>query len=169
MSRSAKKPEPQAVLQFARRGRARAAGEDTSNQVAAVLAKAGFSDPTLVLRWRDIVGDDVARIAQPTKLTRGADGDVLTLKCETGATVFLQHETRSLIQRINTYLGGSQVARLKLVGGQLTSLGQPPEHPQRRSTREAEDARQTDTKPSLSEALSKLARRRVGGRPKPAD
>jgi hypothetical protein len=77
MSQSAKRPNPQAVLQFARRGRARAAGEDTGNQVAAVLAKAGFSDPTLVLRWHDIVGVDVARIAQPTKLTRGPEGDVL--------------------------------------------------------------------------------------------
>src|SRR5258705_3542729 len=144
MSQSAKRPNPQAVLQFARRGRARAAGEDTGNQVAAVLAKAGFSDPTLVLRWRDIVGADVARIAQPTKLSRGAEGDVLTLKCEAGAAVFLQHETRSLIQRINTYLGSSRVVRLKLVGGQLTPPSQPEDHPQRRRTREAEDVSPSD-------------------------
>jgi len=160
MSQSAKTPDPQAVLQFARRGRARAAGDDTGNQVAAVLAKAGFSDPTLVLRWRDIVGADVARITQPLKLVSGAEGDVLTLKCEAGAAVFLQHETRALLERINRYLGVSRVVRLKLVGGSIVAPAQPPEHPQRRRTREAEDPPQPDAKPTLSNALSRLARRR---------
>jgi len=168
MSQSAKKPDPQAVLQFARRGRARPAGDDTGNQVAAILSKAGFSDSALVLRWRDIVGADVARIAQPTKLSQGPEGEVLTLRCEPGAAVFLQHETRALLQRINAYLGSSRVVRLKLISGQVTVPKELDEHPGQR-IRQGRETQQTDGKPSLSEALAKLSRRRSGGRRDPPD
>ena len=58
-----------------------------------------------MLRWCEIVGPDIARIAEPLRLTEGPEGAVLTLKCEAGAAVFLQHQTRELLQRLTAYLG----------------------------------------------------------------
>src|SRR5882672_10498754 len=123
MSQSAKGKNPQAVFQSAtaRRGRAGAAGRDALNHASAALAKAGFSDPTLVLNWREIAGADIARIAQPVRLSEGPEGAVLTLRCEAGAAVFLQHQTRALLERINGYLGASRIARLRLVSGELSA------------------------------------------------
>ena len=107
----------------ARRGWARAASEDAIPLTASAFARAGFSDSSLVLRWAEIVGADVARVARPVKLQSDREGAVLTLKCEPGAAVLLQHETRRLLQRLNAYLGANRVARLKLVSGELGSAG----------------------------------------------
>jgi hypothetical protein len=171
MSQSAKGKGSQAVFQSApaRRGRARAAGQDALSHASAALAKAGFSDATLVLHWREIVGADIARIAQPVKLSQGPDGAVLTLRCEAGAAVFLQHQTRALLERINGYLGASRIARLRLVAGELSRSAEPTDHPGRSPTRQDEETSSPGAKLPLSEALSRLARSRSGSRPKRAD
>ncbi len=113
----------------ARRGRAGPAGEDALGHAAAALHRAGFLDATLVLRWGEIVGADIARIAEPLKLTEGPEGGVLTLKCEAGAAVFLQHQTRDLLERLASYLGPSRITRLRLVPGELERPDGPPDHP----------------------------------------
>lgn len=98
---------------------------------AQAFARAGFSDPTLVLRWREIVGADVARVAQPFKLSQSPAGGVLTLKAEPAASVFLQHQTRMLCERINAYLGRSAVVRLRFVQGAVPIRQQPSPCPAR--------------------------------------
>ena len=87
----------------------------------AAFARAGFADTTLVLRWADIVGPEVARLAQPLKLVDNPTGGVLTLKAEAAASVFLQHESRPLCARINAYLGKQAVQRLRFVYGSVVT------------------------------------------------
>ena len=147
----------------ARRGRAGPAGEDALGHAAAALHRAGFLDATLVLRWGEIVGADIARIAEPLKLTEGPEGGVLTLKCEAGAAVFLQHQTRDLLERLASYLGPSRITRLRLVPGELERPDGPPDHPGADALRPDEPA----SPPTLSQALERLERRRVSARGKP--
>ncbi len=142
----------------ARRGWAHAASEGARQLTAGALARAGFSDSTLVLRWAEIVGDELARVARPIKLQSDRDGAVLTLKCEPGAVVFLQHETRSLIQRLNAYLGANRIARLKLVAGELTEALELPKHPRAGRSPGSENIAGAP----LSQALQRLSRRRKG-------
>ncbi len=146
----------------ARRGRAGPAGQDALNHATAALQRAGFPDATLVLRWREIVGDDIARIAEPLKLTEGPEGGVLSLKCDPGAAVFLQHQTRDLLERLAAYLGPSRIARIRLVPGELERHDGPPDHP-------AAGAPVADEGPrpaTLSQALERLEHRRSRARPK---
>ena len=86
----------------------------------AAFARAGFPDPTLVLRWEEIAGPETARLARPIRFSQGPNGGVLTRKAEPGAALFLQHETRPLCERINAYLGRPAVSRLRFVQGPLT-------------------------------------------------
>ena len=104
-----------------RRGRAATVARDAPALAAAAFARKGFADPTLVLRWEEIVGAEVARLARPLKLNEGPNGGVLTLKAEPGASLFLSHETRALCARINAYLGREAVTRLRFVQGPLAS------------------------------------------------
>ena len=162
MKRTKKRSNPPANPSVARRGRAGAAGQDALNHATAALQRAGFPDATLVLRWREIVGDDIARIAEPLRLSEGPEGAVLTLKCEAGAAVFLQHQTRDLLERLATYLGPSRIARVRLVPGELARQEGPPDHP-------AAGARIAPESPSpatLSQALERLEHRRGRGRTK---
>src|SRR5262245_712376 len=160
MKRTNKRSEPGEAPSTARRGRAGHAGEDVLGHAGIALQRAGFADATLVLRWREIAGADIARIAEPMKLTEGPEGGVLTLKCETGAAVFLQHQTRELQQRLSTYLGPGRVARIRLVPGELERSQGLPDHP----LIGAPGADEPAEPPSLPEALERLNRRR--GRPK---
>lgn len=147
-----------------RRGRAAAIGKDAQMLSRAGFERAGFPESGLVLRWKEIVGPEVARIALPLRIAEGPSGGVLTLKADPAASVFLQHESRTLCGRINAYFGREAVARLRFVAGEIA--------PDRGSSRmrataaEAsinDPARQFSGSESLKEALLALARWRQRG------
>jgi len=134
MSRSAKPTERQeAPRTYPRHNWVRAASETALTEASGAFARAGFPDPSLVLRWTEIAGAAVARLARPMKWQEGESGATLTLKCEAGAAVLLQHQTRELIQRLNAYLGPGRIARVKIVPGQISRAPEPPDHPARTS------------------------------------
>jgi|SRR5579871_916469 len=110
---------PKAPLEPARRGRAALLNADAHQAARTAFTRAGFADPTLVLHWDAIVGPDVARLARPIRLTEGPEGGTLSIKVQPGAALFLQHETRSLMARINAFLGRPAVARLRISQGAL--------------------------------------------------
>jgi hypothetical protein len=128
---------------------------------AAALSRAGFSDPALILQWEKIAGPETARLARPLKLSQGAQGGVLTLQAEPAAAVFLQHETRSLCERINRFFGMPLVARLRFV---QTALPHRPPAP--KPVRPATEIAPNDPVLSFNgpdgvrEALCRLARAR---------
>ena len=109
-----------------RRGRSAAIAADAGSLAAGALARRGFTDPTLVLRWRDIVGAQVADIAVPVRLREGPTGATLTLKAEPGAALFLQHESRQLCARINAWAGRALVTRLRFLQGPLAERPDSP-------------------------------------------
>ncbi|HEX3808596.1 MAG TPA: DciA family protein [Rhizomicrobium sp.] len=153
----------------ARRNWAAPVSRDASATGATALARAGFADPTLIFRWAEIVGPEVASLAQPLKLAEGAQGGVLTLKAEPGAAVFLQHEARALCERINAFLGRPAIARLRFVQGPVLARA----NPSRRSPAKVpilpdDPVRRFEGKDALREALLRLAGTRAA-RPKPAD
>jgi hypothetical protein len=163
MARDAKHDTPEPPP---RRNRAEPVARNAAALSQDVFARAGFRDPTLVLHWVTIAGADVARIAQPVRLSDGPSGGVLTLKAEPGASLFLQHESRALCERINTYLGRNAVARLRFVQGPLAQAParrRPPPKPAAEPP--PDDPAQAFHGPEpVREALIKLARRRAARR-----
>jgi hypothetical protein len=150
-----KQPAPE----FKRRNWAAQVGGDANIAARTAFAKAGFTDPTLVLRWREIAGEQTARLARPLKLS---DSGVLTLKAEPAAALFLQHETRALCARINSYLGRDAVTRLRFVQGPLaTPLPPPPAPPRPKEPAPDDPARRWKGPSKLGDTLLNLARRRV--------
>ncbi len=123
------------------------------------FARAGFADPTLVLRWVEIAGAETARLARPVRLT---DTGTLTLKAEPAAALFLQHETRALCARINSYLGRVAVTKLRFVQGTLLTPPPPPPRRSRPSEPTPTDpARRYQGPEGLGQALLALARQRT--------
>jgi hypothetical protein len=144
-----------------RRNRMEAVERGLGVVAAAAFERAGFRDPTLIVRWAEIVGPEVARYTRPVKLSEGPAGGVLTLKSEPGASVFLQHESRTLCERINTYLGRAAIARLRFVQGEIAA--RPAAAPLPRAAAEApatDPARGFQGPERLKEALINLARAR---------
>ncbi|HSZ75571.1 MAG TPA: DciA family protein [Rhizomicrobium sp.] len=147
-----------------RRNRADVIARDVALAASGTFARAGFRDPTLLLRWEEIAGAEVARIARPFRLNEGPSGGVLTLKAEPGAAVFLQHETRALCGRINTFLGHNAVTRLKFVQAALTQRPKPPQPKRLAATVPPGDPALSYKGPQkLHESLLRFARARRGG------
>jgi len=157
MSRKATEPQ-----RSVRGNKARPIHDEMRTQSAQVFSRAGFSDPTLVLHWREIAGEETARIACPIRFADSAQGGILTLRAEPGAALFLQHESPALIDRVNAFLGRLAVAKLRFVQGPLT---RPPAKPTKRASPKA---CVPDTDPAVGfkgpeavrEALLKLAQAR---------
>lgn len=144
-----------AATQAPRRPRSgRAAGIALLEHVSRVFQGAGFMDPGFLLHWPEIAGAHIARVAQPVKWQESPTGAVVTLCCEPGAAVLLQHETRALVEKCNAYLGHGRIARFRFVNGTVPSEAAIPPHP-------APDSNHNKDKASLNEALEKLRRTRA--------
>ena len=144
-----------------RRGRVAALAGDARNVAHTAFLRAGFTDPTLVLRWSEIAGPEVARLAQPVKLVEGATGGTLTLRAVPGAALFLAHEKLALGERINAWLGRPAIAQIKFSQGAL--LPRPPAPaPQKKphALPPADPSRRYQGPDGLAQALQALARRR---------
>lgn len=134
---------------------------DARSVAHTAFLRAGFTDPTLVLRWSEIAGPEVARLAQPVKLADGPSGGTLTLRAVPGAALFLAHEKRALAERINAWLGRPAVAQIKFSQG---ALRPPPPAPAPQKKLHAlpptDPTRRYQGPEGLSQALQALARRR---------
>lgn len=132
----------------------RAAGIALLEHVSRAFQRAGFVDPGFLLHWPEIAGAHIARVAQPVKWQETPAGAVVTLCCEPGAAVLLQHETRTLVEKCNAYLGTGRIARFKFVNGAVSAEAAIPPHP-------APDSNHSPDKISLDEALERLGRTRA--------
>jgi hypothetical protein len=157
----ARGPKETQELPIQRRNRILPVGGDAGLTAGLAFARAGFTDPTLVLRWSEIAGPEVARLAQPVKFTDGPSGGTLTLRATPGAALFLAHEKRPLCERINAYLGRPAVTQLKFSQGALL-----PRPPVKTVTKKpgplpaADPSRRYQGPQDLKAALEALARRR---------
>ena len=131
----------------------------------AAFARAGFSDPALILHWVEIAGPEVAKIARPVRFS--AQGGLLTLLAEPAAALFLGHESRALMGRINAYLGRPAVQKVKFVQGRLSQAPVAPVPPRPARSLNSSDPANTYRGPAdLKAALQSLARWRTAGAPK---
>jgi len=136
-------------------------GMDAKSAGTFAFVRAGFSDPSLVLRWSEIAGAAVARLAQPVKLSQGPSGGALTLRAAPGAALFLSHEKRSLCERINAYLGHEAVVQLKFVqGAPPPRPAAPPAQKKPGALPPSDPSRHYQGPEGLTKALQALARRR---------
>jgi len=144
-----------------RRNRPTDVGMDARSAAASAFVRAGFHDPTLVLRWSEIAGSEVARIAQPLKFSEGPSGGTLTLRTAPGAALFLAHEKRGLCARINAYLGRDAVAQLKFSQGGPFAVRPPaPKAKAAGALPSGDPSRRYQGPEGLAKALQALARRR---------
>jgi hypothetical protein len=72
--------------------------------------------------WEAVVGPQLAAVTLPRRLT----GGTLTLACSGTTAMELQHLSPWVIERVNAYLGGRTVERLRLL---QEVLPQPPAPP----------------------------------------
>ena len=112
-----------------------AAGRALTGTLKALEARFGQGADGLKARWREIVGPDLARRTEPTRLVRSklGDGASLEIRVEGPSAAIIQHRAGDVIERVNLFLGAGAVSRLRIVQGPLrgvkTSRQPPPARP----------------------------------------
>lgn len=130
----------------------------------------------LEARWREIVGDQLARVTRPQKLSkgRGAAAGVLELRVAGPAALLVQHQSADILARVNLFLGAGSVDRLRIAQGPVKPLSAPAAAPPRSARRpppldaaaEAALARSIEAAPDeLKAALAALGRAVLTRRP----
>lgn len=132
-------------------------------------AKFGRGAGALEPRWREIVGDQLARVTRPQKLTKGraGSGGTLELRVAGPAALLVQHQSADILARVNLFLGDGAVDKLRIAQGPVKPLPAPAASTRGARRRidpleaaaEAELARSVEAAPdALRAALSGLGR-----------
>ena len=79
----------------------------------------GAGPAVLQARWREIVGETLARRTEPVKVTKPRTGGpgALELRVEGPAATLIQHQAGEIIARVNMFLGAGSVDKLRIVQG----------------------------------------------------
>lgn len=136
-----------------------------SKATRATFRRRGFAHAGVLSRWPEIVGEELATMSCPEKLSfppgRG-DGGTLQVRVAGGFATELQHLEPLVIERINTFFGYAAIGRLALKQGPLPAPRQARglERALGRAEQEALGARVAATADQgLKSALLELGRR----------
>ncbi len=105
----------------------------------------------LIQRWREIVGETLARRTQPVKLVRPRKGAAATLEVRVDgpAAALVQHQSADILARVNLTLGEGTVDRLRIVQGPVSA---PPVAIKRRKPPPLDAAQEAELSAGLVEA-----------------
>lgn len=145
------------------------AGRSLAPLIKKLDAQFGRGASALEPRWVEIVGERLARVTRPQKLTkgRGNAGGVLELRVVGPAALLVQHQSADIIQRVNLFLGAGSVEKLRIAQGPVKPLPASGAKPRPRgravlplpAATEAELNASVEAAPdSLKAALGKLGR-----------
>lgn len=95
------------------------AGRALQGLIRELDAKFGRGASALEPRWTEIVGERLARVTRPQKLTRGRGGagGTLELRVAGPAALLVQHQSEEILQRVNLFLGAGSVDKLRIAQG----------------------------------------------------
>jgi len=102
--------------------------------VADVFKRQGFTSCEIVTHWDDIVGPEIAALAEPVRMQWVRTGDpndappaTLILRVEGPAALEIAHMRAVILERVNRYLGWQAVDKVALRQAPLIHRRRPPQ------------------------------------------
>ncbi len=131
------------------------AGRSLSKLIRELDERFGQGPGALQARWREIVGEQIARRTEPVKLVKGrADaGAALEIRVAGPSAALVQHQAPEILARVNLFLGAGSVERLRIVQGPLRpQTGPSPASTPRRRAAPLDAAQEAELARSLADA-----------------
>lgn len=135
------------------------AGRALQGLIRELDAKFGRGASALEPRWTEIVGERIARVTRPQKLSkgRGGAGGTLELRVAGPAALLVQHQSEEILQRVNLFLGAGSVEKLRIAQGPVKPpTGLPPPVHARTIQRPLPAHQEAELKASVAEAPDPL-------------
>lgn len=130
------------------------AGRGLNKLVKELDAKFGQGPGALQVRWREIVGEQIARRTEPVKLIKGRGGapGSLEIRVAGAAAALVQHQGTEILARVNLFLGDGAVGKLRIVQGPLQPLAATAAPPARRRAAPLDAAQEAELAQGLAAA-----------------
>jgi hypothetical protein len=95
------------------------AGKSLAPLIKKLDEKFGQGPGVLKARWREIVGDTLARRTEPVRVikSRTGEGGTLELRVDGPVASLIQHQAPQITQRLDLLLGKGAVTKLRIVQG----------------------------------------------------
>ncbi len=137
------------------------AGRALQGLIKELDAKFGRGASALEPRWTEIVGERLARVTRPQKLTkgRGGAGGTLELRVAGPAALLVQHQSEDILKRVNLFLGAGSVDKLRIAQGPVKSpVGLAPAAKNRSAPRPLPAQQEAELKAAVADAPDGLRR-----------
>lgn len=167
-------PTPEEALAILRAKRTRPqrrppppAGKNLAPLLRELEDRFGKGPAALQARWREIVGDTLARRTEPVRIIKGRNGEggALELRVDGPVASLIQHQAPQITARLDMLLGKGVVTRLRIVQGPVKAPAAPaPQRPRRKPPLDAalekqlSDSLAEQPDGGLKDALLKLGR-----------
>ena len=119
----------------------------------------------LLTHWPEIVGEDIAKISRPGKVSYGKGfGATLTLVCGGAAAPLVQMQASRIVQKVNACYGYAAISHVRIVQTAPDGFAEPQAEfrpaprPDPELDARAQDVADGVADPELREALQTLAR-----------
>ena len=142
------------------------AGKSLAPLIKQLDAKFGQGPGLLKARWREIVGETLARRTEPVRVikSRTGEGGTLELRVDGPVASLIQHQAPQITQRLDLLLGKGAVTKLRIVQGPVKVQTAPPAPTRRKppldaaQERDLSDSLAGQPEGGLKDALLKLGR-----------
>jgi hypothetical protein len=143
------------------------AGKSLAPLLKQLEERFGKGPAALQARWREIVGDTLARRTEPVRIIKGRNGEggALELRVDGPVASLIQHQAPQITARLDMLLGKGVVTRLRIVQGPVKAAAAPvSQRPRRKPPLDAALEKQLSDSLSeqpdggLKDALLKLGR-----------
>lgn len=167
-------PTPEEALAILRAKRTRPqirppppAGKNLAPLLKDLEARFGQGPAALQNRWREIVGDTLARRTEPVRIIKGRNGEggALELRVDGPVASLIQHQAPQITARLDMLLGKGVVTRLRIVQGPVKAAAAPAQPRARRKPpldaaqeKQLSDSLADQPDGALKRALLKLGR-----------
>ena len=144
------------------------AGKSLAPLIKKLDEKFGQGPAVLKARWREIVGDTLARRTEPVRVIKSrtpGEGGTLELRVDGPVASLIQHQAPQITQRLDLLLGKGAVTKLRIVQGpvKVQAVAAAP-RPRRKppldaaQERDLADSLAAQPEGGLKDALLKLGR-----------
>lgn len=96
--------------------------------LAEAAAGRGFAEPEVLTRWAEIVGDHLAGLCLPVKVTYARDrslGATLIIHVEGARAPEVEHLAPRILERVNQFYGYRAIARVRLTQTAAAGFAEP--------------------------------------------
>jgi hypothetical protein len=103
-------------------------GKSLAPLIKQLDAKFGQGPAVLQTRWREIVGETLARRTEPVRVIKSrtpGEGGTLELRVDGPVASLIQHQAPQITQRLDLLLGKGAVTKLRIVQGPVKAQAAP--------------------------------------------